>query len=115
MPSAFDSLRNTVFDNTRAGFGRQAVWMAADGGASFSGLVHFNNPTESLKTLGFEFQVDAIEIEYREGEFEGLKERTDKRNSSEVITIDGTEYLVRQVLQIHDGGTFLAKLVPKPS
>lgn len=113
MGSAFDSLRNSVFDTTKAVFGRQAEWIAADGGASFSGRVHFNNPTEALKVQGFEFQADAIEIEYREGEFAGLKERVDKRGTSETITIDSTEYLVRQVVRIHDGSTYLARLVPK--
>ena len=54
MGSAFDQLKNTTFDITKKVFGYPCEWVAIDGGASFSGLVHFKNPTEELRLQAVE-------------------------------------------------------------
>lgn len=108
----FDVLQSAVFETTKAVFGYECSWTAQDKGGSYSGKVHFSNPTEALRTIGVEYDPTAWEMEYKDGDFPGLKERVDRRDSKERVNIAGTEYWVKQILTKFDGKTFVASLKP---
>lgn len=115
MPgSAFDNLQNLVFDTAKGLYGYDASWTAVDSGAAWTGKVLFKNPTEQYQLGVAQFQYDPYryEMEYKFGDFEGLKERVDKRSTDEVVTIDGKEYFVRAVDTLFDGKTYKATLTP---
>ena len=67
--SPFDIIRDTTFDITRKVFGYECSWTANSGGASFTGLVHFKNPTEEVRLVGVEYNENDWVMEYREGDF----------------------------------------------
>jgi hypothetical protein len=114
MGSPFDLLQTTVFDNILNVFGVEAEWEAADKGASFVGRVLFNNPTEPLRLQGFEFDPTKYEIEFREGQFPGLKERVDSRKTTEFVFVDGSRYAVLAIVMKYDGKTIRASVQPSP-
>lgn len=113
MGSPFDVLRDNVFDTIKNVFGYECSWTAIDGGASYTGKVNFQNPTEVLKNIGVQYDENDWMMEYREGDFAGLFERVEKRNTpAEVVTIDSNNYYVMAVIQVHDGATYRAVLKP---
>lgn len=112
MGSPFDNLQNLIFDTTKDLFGFECSWTAQDGGASYTGKVHFKNPTQKLKDIGVEFDPTNWEMEYRFGDFDGLQERVEARNSKEKVTVDGVEYYVINIDTDWDGKTYTAKLKP---
>lgn len=61
-----------------------------------------------------DFSVDEYYMEYRRGQFEGLRDRAQERNTlaAERVTISGQEFIVNEVLAFHDGLTYRATIVP---
>lgn len=113
MGSPFDALRDQTFDQTTNVFGYDCIWNATDGGTSFSGKVHFKNPTSELRMVGVEYDEEDWTMEYKEGDFIGLYERVEARNDDpELVTIDGNLYYVKKIKKIHDGATYIAALKP---
>lgn len=113
MGSFFDNLRNNVFDTTRKTFGYHASWTSRDGTKTFEGLVHFKNPTEEVRLQAVEYDENDWQMEYREGDFEGLFEFVEKQSDPpEKVCIDGKDYYVTNVIKIFDGGTLRANLKP---
>lgn len=114
MPgSNFDVLQNGLFDTVKNQFGFSASWTAADSSAYWEGLVLFRNPTQVAALAGFgQYDPTMWEMEYKEGDFPGLRELVDIRATEEMVVIDGVMYYVRSVSAIFDGRTFKATLQP---
>ena len=114
MGSVFDNLRDITFDTTKRVFGYRCSWTATTGGATYTGLVHFKNPTEEVRMQGVQYDQNDWQMEYREGDFPTLFNLVEeRRDPPEVVNIDDQEYYVMSVVQIFDGATFRATLKPK--
>jgi hypothetical protein len=112
--SLFEAIQNAAFATTEAVFGFPASWTPSTGGAAKEATVLFQNPTEQMKLAGVDYDPDAWRMEYRFGEFPGLKELSDGRSSNEVVVISGSEYFVAKIDTKFDGKTLIATLIPKP-
>lgn len=114
MPgSAFDNMQSGVFEQVKKLFGYAATWTSVDGGATWTGRVLFKNPTELYEPGGtFQYDPYRYEMEYKYGDFFGLKDRVDARSTNEVVTVDGKQYHVRAIDTEFDGKTFKATLQP---
>lgn len=112
--SPFDSLSKVVFDTTTSAMGYEATWSPVGGGDTQTAKVHFNNPTEVVQRVGIEYNAEAWQLEYYEGDFEGLKEAVDARGPAETIEAAGKEWVVKTVIKKHDGKTYIAELKLKP-
>lgn len=111
--SAFDALQNTMFETVKNQFGFSATWTASDSSQTWEGLVLFRNPTQVFELSGFgQYDPTLWEMEYKFGDFPGLRELVDMRETQEVVTIDGVQYYVRAVSTIYDGRTIKATLNP---
>ncbi len=115
MPSAFDNMQSGVFGQARSLFGYPAAWVSVDTEAQWSGKVLFKNPTENIQNGSFAYDPYRYEMEYFDGDFPGLLERVEARNSvPETVTVDGKQYEVRDITAAFDGKTYKATLQPVP-
>ena len=105
----FDGLQDNCFDVVTTTMGYDATWSPSVGGPTQTARVLFNNPTESRKLSEVEYDPYAYRMEYKMGVFNGLKESADA-NGTEVVTIKGQQYNVRQVAAKNDGNTLIAVL-----
>lgn len=114
MPgSKFDAMQNALFEVVKDQFGFAASWTASDSSETWNGLVLFRNPTQVAELAGFgQYDPTIWEMEYKFGDFPGLRELVDARISEEVVIIDGVEYHVRAIASVYDGRTFKATLQP---
>lgn len=113
MGSPFDTMRDAVFNQTKNLFGYDCSWSARDGGATYTGKVLFKNPTEEVRLQGVEYDAEDWCMEYKHGDFPGLYERVEQRNDPpEIVTIDGKNYYVKNVVKVWDGATYRANLKP---
>lgn len=111
--SNFDNLQNALFQVVKDQFGFAASWTASDNSGTWEGLVLFKNPTQVAELAGFgQYDPTMWQMEYKFGDFPGLRELVDARISEEVVTIDGTQYHVRAVATVFDGRTIKATLQP---
>ena len=106
----FDNLQNTMFNAVTSTMGYDATWSASDGSGDQTARILFTGPTEIEKLKGADFDPEKLEMEYKKGDFAGLKELTDN-NEMEKVTIAGIGYFrVKSVLKKYDGKTFIARL-----
>ena len=113
MGSFFDNLRDLTFDTTKDVFGYTCSWESRDLEATYEGKVHFKNPTDELRMQAVEYNPDDWQMEYKEGDFVGLKERVQRHDDNpEIVTIDSNKYYVMSVIMVSDGGTYRANLKP---
>lgn len=108
----FDDLQDGAFDVVTNTMGYDATWEPSEGGATRTVRVLFNNPTETRKLSGVEYDPYRWEMEYKEGDFDGLKASVDA-NNVEVVTVKGHECYVRRIVAKLDGRTFIAEMEPK--
>lgn len=110
--SVFDIMQSTAFQTVQNLYGYDASWTPANGGATYSAKVLFQNPTEIYKLGGLvSFDPYRYEMEWKYNDFPGLKEAVDDRNMTpEKVTIDGNEYHILAVDVLYDGKTFRATL-----
>jgi hypothetical protein len=114
MPGTFfDDMQNTVFETVKEVFGPEVSWTSIDQLASYTGKILFKNPTEELQTAGVFYDPQTWMMEYKEGDFPGLKERVDARGTPEIVVIDGANFVVKSIDTVFDGKTFRAHLQPK--
>ena len=109
----FDDLQDAAFDVVTNTMGYDASWTPSEGGASLTARVLFNNPTESKKLSQVEYDPFRWEMEYKKGDFDSLKDSVD-RNNTEIVTLKGKEFYVRQITAKLDGRTLVATMEPKP-
>jgi len=108
----FDDLQDAAFDVVTNTMGYDASWVPSEGGASLTARVLFNNPTETRKLSQVEYDPFRWEMEYKKGDFNGLKDAVDK-NNIEIVTLNGKDFYVRQIVAKLDGRTLVATMEPK--
>lgn len=115
MSSPFDHLRNSVFFTAQRTFGYAASWVSLDEMQSWQGTVLFKHPAADYLLAGMELDPQRVYMEYLRGQFEGLAERVKSRATIEleVVTVAGIRYNVTSILEIRDGDTIRATLVPE--
>jgi len=93
-----------MFATVTTTMGYDATWGAETARVLFAG------PTEKEKLKSADFDPDKLEMEYKAGDFEGLKQLADD-NEMPVITIATIgEFTVKSVAKKFDGKTFVARL-----
>lgn len=105
----FDGLASNVFGTVANAMGYDAIWQPVDGSDTQRARVLFKDPSMAQKTGPIEFRPNEFVMEYKLGDFVGLKELIDDR-SSEIVQIDGVSYTVVMIDAIADGKTFRAIL-----
>ena len=108
MGSAFDNLRNIVFDAVKTAFAYPASWKSADSMFSFDGEVLLNQPSGEDELGNVVYNPDLFWMEYPDGDFPDLKRLVDESLTPEVVTIDGRCFQVMQVIATADGKQFRA-------
>lgn len=112
--NAFDAYQDATFDVVLNIMGYDASWTPSAGGAAQTCKVLFKNPTEpqAYQPVGHdlpEYNPYQWTMEYRRGEFTGLKEATDS-GAQEQVVIDGKTFYVVAVYSKFDGNTYYARL-----
>lgn len=107
MDNIFDRLKISVFDTIANTMGYAASWR------THTARVLFKDLSEHEKLGGAEYEPNRYRIEYKQGDFPGLKEAVDGGSNREPFTIKGREFIVRSVIAIIDGDCFIADLVAK--
>jgi len=105
----FDRLKNNMFDITLNVMGYDASWTNSQTAEILTAKVHFKYPTPPEDLAGVEYFPQEPYMEFKQGDFEGLKELVDD-NSTETVIIDGRSYYVRSVDRKYDGDTLTAVL-----
>jgi hypothetical protein len=104
----FDSLQESAFSIVTNTMGYTASWQLSIGEAKLARVL-FKDATETAKILDQVYSPKNCMIEYKQGDFPGLKEAADS-GSEEMITINGLQYGVLEVNSEFDGKTLLAYL-----
>jgi hypothetical protein len=103
MSNLFDSLQHTAHSLVNQVMGVDASW------SSQVARVLFNDPSKKYELAGIDFEPAGWSIEYKAGDFIGLKESIDEGNIAEVV-INAQTYIVRSVRKEFDGKTYIAQL-----
>lgn len=110
MPSAFDTLRQTVFGQVKQTFGYPAKWESADGNFSFEGTVLFNQPNAEDELGNVVYNPEMYWMDFPLEDFQGLKALVDKAETTEIVEIDGRCFQVMQVTATADGNQYRAEI-----
>lgn len=109
----FDKLQDTAFNVVTNTMGYTATWIPTAGGAEKVATVLFNGPSDKEKLADASYSPEKIWMEYKAGDFDGLKESADDSNF-ETITISGIGvFVIKSIDQKYDGKTFVAYLNKK--
>lgn len=109
MQNLFDGIQSTAFDIVTNTMGYDAVWMPSDNSPSQTARILFKNPTESTRLQNVEYDPLLNTMEYKQGDFNGLKESVDQKNNEE-LEINGIRFRVLQITAKYDGKTLIADL-----
>lgn len=116
MGNLFDDMRNGAFDRVTHTMGYTATWNPTQGGAPQSATVLFKDDTEAYQLEGSNYDPAQARMEYRAGQFAGLKASVDSR-VKEVVTIafdtGNIDYWVQRVDTIFDGRNYVAYLLER--
>lgn len=113
--SLFDTLQKRVFNTTLRVYGYSATWTPTNGGPVYTGLCHFQNPTQVEQTAGpAQYPEPQWRLEYFNDQFPGLLESVNAAQVVEVVIIDGTSYQCRSAMLDFDGKTVKIELNPTP-
>lgn len=111
----FDNIQDSVFDTITTTFGYQATWIPADGSAQQSAKVLYKDATEKHGMSNIDIDVERYLMEYKAGDFVGLKKSVDQLEN-EVVRIQikqqVLEFSVKAVDTKFDGKTLVAILTP---
>lgn len=115
----FDDIQNTAFDIVTNTFGYAATWLPSDGGPEQTATVLYKDATDKHELSNVDYIVERYVMEYKEGDFTGLKEAI-ARGDNENVTISINEevtlsFLVRRIESKYDGKTIIAMLNPPVS
>jgi hypothetical protein len=105
----FDSMQRRAVDKVNNLMGDAGTWQPSAGGDLVTGFFLFEDATRAMELLGMEFDPKNILAEYFEPDFPGLAQSANN-GGTEIVTIKGVEYNVRQVLRKYDGKTQIAVL-----
>lgn len=110
--SMFENMQKTVFATAGTVFGHVLTWTPSAGDDEITAKVLFQNPTESMKLAGIDYDPTLWRMEYSYEQLPGLKAAVDARGGAETVTIEGVDYYVRVVDTKYDGKTYIAQLQP---
>lgn len=114
--SLFDDIQETAFDLVTETFGYDATWTPSAGGDEQTAKVLYKDATEKHDLSNVDYQVERYVMEYKEGDFVGLKaavDRGDNESVSIIVKEDITlTFLVRRMETKYDGKTITAILNP---
>lgn len=112
----FDEIQNTAFDIVTSTFGYSASWLPSDGSSEQTAIVLYKDSTEKHPLSNVDYIVERYVMEYKEGDFVGLKEAVARgENESVKIVMDGAVtllFMVRKTETKYDGKTIIATLNP---
>ncbi|UAY56261.1 head-tail joining protein [Arachidicoccus terrestris] len=110
----FDSIQDTAFDVVTTTFGVLAKWIPKGGGEEKTAKVLYKDPTESQQIGNTDYDAPGYTMEYKKGDFEGLKERADDGilDTVSIEQRDGSfiSFLIQNVKLKYDGRTMVAIL-----
>lgn len=109
MSNLFDALQNNTFNVVSHTMGDPASWTNTDS-LLVVAKVLFKDPTHTAKALKQDYDPEACMMEYKLGDFVGLRERVDA-GAEEIVNIAGADYGVTKITAEFDGKTFYAHLV----
>jgi hypothetical protein len=109
MPKLFDRLAKSLFTAVNRMFSVDAQWISS-GEFRFSGLVLFNDPTSRMLADDQTYESLDPWCEFLKPAFDGLIDLVNDREVSEILIIEGREYYVTLIEQLHDGNTVKAFL-----
>jgi len=109
----FDKMAAKVFNTTTNVMGYKAKWEPVGAPEPISANVHLSDPTRNGEIGNINYRPENMLMEYKIGDFPGLKEKIDN-NGSELftVTIDGEEvqYDALNVSKKWDGRTLIAEM-----
>ncbi|HJT73278.1 MAG TPA: hypothetical protein VJ720_04645 [Chitinophaga sp.] len=112
----FDEIQNTAFDIVTSTFGYTASWLPSEGGPEQSATVLYKDATEKHELSNVDYIVERYVMEYKEGDFTGLKEAVARgeNESVKIIVADTVTllFMVRKTETKYDGKTITATLNP---
>lgn len=111
--SIFDSIAAAAFDTTTSIMGYTAEWHQKDGPV-LTAKVHFKDPSSMVKLGGKEYDPQDGVIEYKRGDFPGLRELANKNEPERIkITMHGSVHTFETVKdkKLFDGQTIQVKLM----
>lgn len=103
-----------AFDRVTTTMGYDALWIPSDGSqpAGHTARVLLNNPTEGKTLAGVEYNPYGWQIEYRNSFFPGLADAV-RSGSTEEVTANSQDFIVRDVHTKFDGNTIVLMVEPK--
>lgn len=113
----FDSIQSVAFDVVSNTFGYAAKWTPADGSAEKTAQVLYKDATEKLSLSDQDYDIERYKMEYKSGDFQGLKQLIDAAGTNETVSIETQngiwlDFIVRKIETKYDGKTFIAFLNP---
>ena len=112
MGNIFDTAKLNMFDITTTVMGYDAVWVNSDTAQEYSARVHYKHATPSEDLDGVAYFPTAPMMEFKAGDFDGLKALVDA-GSVETVTIDGIgAFYIRDANRKYDGDTIFCMLAP---
>jgi hypothetical protein len=112
--SLFDRMGKVAFKTTTSVMGYPAAWHMKDGVTVLTAKVHFKDPASIVKIGDRDYDPSDGIMEYKKGDFEGLKQLADKNEAELIkITIENTVYEFNTVKdkKLFDGQTIQVKLM----
>lgn len=109
MENLFDSIQDTAFGIVSNTMGYNATWVPSNNAPAQNARILFKDASQTAKLLQIEYDPARAIIEYKIGDFTGLKELVDSK-SDEMITVSGITYGVNAIEAKYDGKTFYAHL-----
>lgn len=118
MGNPFDTMASLVHDTTAVLMGYDAEWTPKAGGETQTARVNFRNPSEDGEIAGKKFTTEDGIMEYKQGEFSGLRESLAK-NEKETIYVTlpagSTAFTAFKARSVYDGKTFRVWMQKKTS
>lgn len=113
----FDTIQAAAFDVVSSTFGYAAKWTPSGSAVEQTAQVLYKDATENHGLSDQDYDVERYKMEYKNGDFSGLKQAVDTADSIERVfieTIKDTwlEFMVMRIERKFDGKTFIAILNP---
>ena len=112
MANLFDTLKRNMYTITTTVMGYAAVWVNSDTMQEYSARVHYKYPTPAEDLAGIEYFPTAPMMEFKAGDFDGLKALVDAGNNETVTITDIGIFYVRDANLKYDGETIVCQLAP---
>jgi hypothetical protein len=108
MSNIFDGLQETAFNIVTNTMGYPATWQPSTGELKTANVL-FKDATQTAKLLELPYDPKNSMIEYKQGDFNGLKEAVDS-GKEPVIEVNGIQYGVMEINTKYDGKTIVANI-----